>query len=683
MTSTTISIPSNIDPIIDLRSLLNSDMLMWLSTINAAYIYHDTFPSQDEHTQERMANDKRIAMFIDELEDSRIGQAMDSLSSSDFPSAISSVQDRRASNLPTQALFQKGSEATKTVKDEEVFHDSNDSSTPAKKVEVKDTPTEDKRVMTGTPTNSLRVPTASMTKGRHGNRTLQSSLFAWIRKACKDSPHWFRDLNPSDPDIGVQALKRLSKWVAPQDNQIKHKWAKAFRERLDSFQLHCDYSAWIKELCELRLIKEYYGLPESSTKDLFNDMLTTIDGLGSDSTMSIFSQKWHNAIDHWMEDNRRAHELGKKKTSIDELFIDFQVALISYGNNLKGNNEPSARNTTLRNAAASKEKDKTGPPCPWCLKNKGREIFGHTEANCKNKQAAAKKEKAAADQAKSTATTPNKPAANAATSSVYCVLCQQWGHAEASCPDLATLRAAAAQMRAGSQASVASEARATAIYENKESNNYPDLTSRIAHFRFVSQYLFHEAPEVMLPEVINMIEERRSAERATKPRKHTPLFKTERLMEMKFPSSSEDNPTIKHVWQTDAETRNERAERAGRVILPGEQGFKIPRKRDQRSDRSPPPGRPASSRRIMADKVSAQLYEAINQVYRPMCDWSRPSSPCSGNETSKPCTAVSAARSILAITSARTISPATVVERSLACDRRRRFLGVICQSGNC
>ena len=98
MTSTTISIPSNIDPIIDLRSLLNSDMLMWLSTINAAYIYHDTFPSQDEHTQERMANDKRIAMFIDELEDSRIGQAMDSLSSSDFPSAISSVQDRRASN---------------------------------------------------------------------------------------------------------------------------------------------------------------------------------------------------------------------------------------------------------------------------------------------------------------------------------------------------------------------------------------------------------------------------------------------------------------------------------------------------------------------------------------------------------------------------------------------------------
>ena len=120
MTSTTISIPSNIDPIIDLRSLLNSDMLMWLSTINAAYIYHDTFPSQDEHTQERMANDKRIAMFIDELEDSRIGQAMDSLSSSDFPSAISSVQDRRASNLPTQALFQKGSEATKTVKDEEV-----------------------------------------------------------------------------------------------------------------------------------------------------------------------------------------------------------------------------------------------------------------------------------------------------------------------------------------------------------------------------------------------------------------------------------------------------------------------------------------------------------------------------------------------------------------------------------
>ena len=117
-------------------------MLMWLSTINAAYIYHDAFPSQDEHTQERMANDKRIAMFIDELEDSRIGQAMDSMSSSDFPSAISSVQDRRASNLPTQALFQKGSEATKTVKDEEVFHDSNDSSTPAKKVEVKDTPTE-------------------------------------------------------------------------------------------------------------------------------------------------------------------------------------------------------------------------------------------------------------------------------------------------------------------------------------------------------------------------------------------------------------------------------------------------------------------------------------------------------------------------------------------------------------
>ena len=116
-------------------------------------------------------------------------------------------------------------------------------------------------------------------------------------------------------------------------------------------------------------------------------------------------------------------------------------------------------------------------------------------------------------------------------------------------------------MRADSQTSVASEARATAIYENKESNNYPDLTSRIAHFRFVSQYLFHEAPEVMLPEVINMIEERRSAERATKPRKHTPLFKTERLMEMKFPSSSEDNPTIKHVWQTDAETRNERAER--------------------------------------------------------------------------------------------------------------------------
>ena len=337
MTSTTISIPSNIDPIIDLRSLLNSDMLMWLSTIHGAYIYHDAFPTQDEHTQERMANDKRIAMFIDELEDSRIGQAMDSLSSSDFPSAISSVQDRRASNLPTQALFQKGSEATKTVKDEEVFHDSNDSSTPAKEVEVKDTPTEDKRDMTGTPTNSLRVPTASMTKGRHGNRTLQSSLFAWIRKACKDSPHWFRDLNPSDPEIGVQALKRLSKWVAPQDNQIKHQWAKAFREKLDSFHLHCDYSAWIKELCELRLIKEYYGLPESSTKDLFNDMLTTIDGLGSDSTMSIFSQKWHNAIDHWMEDNSPAHQLGKNKTSINELFIDFQVALISYGNNLRKN----------------------------------------------------------------------------------------------------------------------------------------------------------------------------------------------------------------------------------------------------------------------------------------------------------------------------------------------------------
>lgn len=138
MTSTTISIPSNIDPIIDLRSLLNSDMLMWLSTIHGAYIYHDAFPTQDEHTQERMANDKRIAMFIDELEDSRIGQAMDSMSSSDFPSAISSVQDRRASNLPTQALFQKGSEATKTVKDEEVFHDSNDSSTPAKEVEVKE-----------------------------------------------------------------------------------------------------------------------------------------------------------------------------------------------------------------------------------------------------------------------------------------------------------------------------------------------------------------------------------------------------------------------------------------------------------------------------------------------------------------------------------------------------------------
>ena len=77
--------------------------------IHGAYIYDEAFPSQDEHTQERMANDKRIAMFVDELEDSRIGQAMDSMSTSAFPSAISSVQDRRASNLPTQALFQKGS----------------------------------------------------------------------------------------------------------------------------------------------------------------------------------------------------------------------------------------------------------------------------------------------------------------------------------------------------------------------------------------------------------------------------------------------------------------------------------------------------------------------------------------------------------------------------------------------
>ena len=77
MTSTTISIPSNVDPIIDLRSLLNSDMLMWLSTIHGAYIYYDAFPTQDEHTRDRVEHDKRIALFIDELEDSRIGQAME------------------------------------------------------------------------------------------------------------------------------------------------------------------------------------------------------------------------------------------------------------------------------------------------------------------------------------------------------------------------------------------------------------------------------------------------------------------------------------------------------------------------------------------------------------------------------------------------------------------------------
>ena len=47
--------------------------------------------------------------------------------------------------------------------------------------------------------------------------------------------------------------------------------------------------------------------------------------------------------------------------------------------------------TTLQTAAAATPKDKTGSPCPWCLQNKGREIFGHTEANCKNKQIAAKK----------------------------------------------------------------------------------------------------------------------------------------------------------------------------------------------------------------------------------------------------------------------------------------------------
>ena len=51
MTSTTISIPSNIDPITDLR-LLNSDMLMWLSTIHGAYIYDEAFPSQERHPRE-------------------------------------------------------------------------------------------------------------------------------------------------------------------------------------------------------------------------------------------------------------------------------------------------------------------------------------------------------------------------------------------------------------------------------------------------------------------------------------------------------------------------------------------------------------------------------------------------------------------------------------------------------
>ena len=132
-------------------------------------------------------------------------------------------------------------------------------------------------------------------------------------------------------------------------------------------------------------------------------------------------------------------------------------------------------------------------------------------------------------------------------------------------------------------------------------------------------------------------------------------YKTELLYKLKFPSSWIENTEIVHIWQNN---RNADLENY-KLVKPGEPGFKIPRKRED-DEHNPPP---SPKRRIgLADRHSTALFQAIEPVYRPQKEWSRPRTPVTPlpNEAhsnySLPVSPVTAARAIQALRSKSILS---------------------------
>ena len=110
----------------------------------------------------------------------------------------------------------------------------------------------------------------------------------------------------------------------------------------------------------------------------------------------------------------------------------------------------------------------------------------------------------------------------------------------------------------------------SAVYQNKDANNYPDVETRMQHLEFVAKNLFYEAPTLALEPIARMI---RGYESSPPPQRR---YKTELLYKLKFPSSWTENTEIVHIWQNNRSADLKNYE----LVKPGQPGFKIPRKRE-------------------------------------------------------------------------------------------------------
>ena len=92
-----------------------------------------------------------------------------------------------------------------------------------------------------------------------------------------------------------------------------------------------------------RLMRESFKEHGSSVLDLFRQILLQIEYAGgSDNPITLLCTRWNLKLDNWTSTGNTS----SGATSIDTLFIEFQLDLIKFGNNKNGGSQqlPRCRN---------------------------------------------------------------------------------------------------------------------------------------------------------------------------------------------------------------------------------------------------------------------------------------------------------------------------------------------------
>ena len=297
MPTTSIPIPSSVSPITNLKDFIDKgrqDMLSFLASIGGTYIFWAVFPATDSLTSRQSEEERRVAEMVDQIDRARVDLALDSINGGSFlPSAIdrAPLQGTPARNMDGAELF-----AGTQSEAEDEWHEPD----PGGHVE---------KSMTAQ--KSTLASSSSAAKGKWGNKDIQNALLAWILKACDDSRHYFHDIanRHGSPNVGKEALLRLCNIIAPPDGMHRQKVNHEHNVKLSNFSLDCNYAAWLKDLCQLRLMREYFKEHGSSVLDLFRQILLQIEYAGgSDNPITLLCTRWNLKLDNWTSTSRDDQE---------------------------------------------------------------------------------------------------------------------------------------------------------------------------------------------------------------------------------------------------------------------------------------------------------------------------------------------------------------------------------------